>query len=350
MRYIGGKSLILHHINQIILSYTNKVQTVLDIFAGSGATATNFKNQQFSVIANDFLYFSYILNKANLCLNAEPTFDKLKECIKMDDPLIYLNNLTIEKTDFYIEDCFIYKNYSPNPEYNCERMYFKCENALKIDIIRLTIEKWKSENIINEDEYFYLLASLINAVPYIANIAGVYSAYLKYWDKRTLNSLELKRIDIIKNDTNNDVYNKDAFEISKQVKADLVYIDPPYNSRQYLPNYHILETIAKYDYPKLHGISGMRNYDDQKSIFCQKNKVKKAFSDLLNNLNAKYIIISYNNEGLLATEDLSNIICNTCKSSTFKLFEYEYRRYRNKIPNNKIGLKEQLYFCEKQVN
>lgn len=346
MRYIGGKSLILQHINDVVKHYTNNVNVVFDIFAGSGIVSANFKSNHYSVISNDILFFSYVLNKANLSLNKKPEFENLKRYINSENPLYYLNNLTIKETQYTLDDCFIYKNYSPNKEYNCNRMYFRNDNAIKIDIIRLTIEQWKERSLINEDEYFYLLASLINAVPYVANIAGVYSAYLKFWDNRTYKNLELKDISIINNNTNNYVFNLDASNIASKISADLVYIDPPYNSRQYLPNYHILETIARYDYPVIHGISGMREYENQKSLFCQKNKVKRAFIDLLSSLDTKYILISYNNEGLLSTDELSEIICTTCKRDTFKLFEFGYRKYKNKCTASSKDLKEQLYFCE----
>ncbi len=128
----------------------------------------------------------------------------------------------------------------------------------------------------------------------------------------------------------------------------MTYIDPPYNERQYFPNHHILETIAKYDYPKIKGVTGMREYASVKSKYCQKTKVKEAFSNLLENINTRYVLISYNNESLLSTTELSNMLRDYAKEDSFRLFEYDYRRYKNKIPNYKKGLKEQLYFIEKR--
>ena len=151
-------------------------------------------------------------------------------------------------------------------------MYFRPENALKIDIIRMTIEKWKNNSLISENEYFYLLSALINAVPFVANITGVYAAYLKYWDERTYKSIQLKKPVIINNSQDNECYNLDYTELLNK-NCDLLYADPPYNSREYLPNYHVLETIARYDYPEIYGVTGMRNYDNQKSVFCKKNMV-----------------------------------------------------------------------------
>ncbi len=341
LRYIGGKSLLLDNINNIILSYTENVKSVVDLFSGSGVVATNFKKQGYQVVANDLLYFSYVLNRGSTALNSTPTFAKLDF-----DPIQYLNDLSISDTDIQLSDCFIYNNYSPNKTSN--RMYFQSKNALKIDIIRITIEKWKEAKKINEDEYFYLLCSLISATPYVSNIAGVYGAYLKHWDPRSYKTLRLTPPEIIDNGVENTVYNRNSNDLAADLHADLVYIDTPYNERQYLPNYHVLETIAKYDYPDIKGITGMRDYRKEKSDYCLKAKAATAFDDLFSKLNTKYILVSYNTDGLLSTEQMTELLKKYGNASTFKLFEYRYRRYKNKIPNNHGSLKEQLYFIERK--
>ena len=163
------------------------------------------------------------------------------------------------------------------------------------------------------------------------------------------NNLELKKPDIIFSENESESFNLNCNDLLNSVSADLLYADPPYNSRQYLPNYHVLETIAKYDNPIISGVTGMRNYDEQKSEFCQKSKVSNAFEELIKKAKVKYIVISYNNESLLSTEELSNICKKYAKKDTFKLIEIDYRRYKSKIPNNEEGLKEQIYFFEKEV-
>lgn len=344
VRYIGGKSLLLDNILEVIKDNTTDVKTVIDIFAGSGAVSKCLKKNGYKVYSNDFLYFSYVLNRGTIDINKKPNFEKLG----IDDPITYLNNLKIEDTDYKLKDCFIYNNYSPHDK--CERMYFTTKNAIKIDIIRKKVEEWFRQGKIIEDEYFYLLSSLIAAVPYVSNITGVYGAYLKFWDKRAENDLILEEPELIKSKKKSTSYNLDCNVLLKNISADLLYADPPYNSRQYLPNYHLLETIAKYDNPVLTGVTGMRDYSNQKSEFCQKGKVKQAFEDLIKNANVKYVVISYNNEGLLSTEELINICKKYSKDGMFNLVEIDYRRYKNKIPNNAKGLKEQLYFFEKKTN
>lgn len=309
MRYIGGKSLLCTEINKIIEDNTTDVKTVIDIFSGSGSVSSFLKKQNFKVFSNDFLYFSFVINRCIININKEPTFEKLQ----IKNPIKFLNQLDLHNTNIELKDCFIYNNYSPNK--TCNRMYFTNNNAIKIDIIRITIERWFQDKLITEDEYFYLLTSLLLAVPFVSNITGTYGAYLKFWDKRALNTLTLEKPQIIQSKKKSQSFNLDFVDCLNNVSADLLYADPPYNSRQYLPNYHILETIAKYDYPIIHGTTGIREYENQKSDFCQKSKVKQAFNNLIKNAKVKYVLISYNTDGLLSTEDLITI----CKKYSKKI-------------------------------
>lgn len=343
MRYIGGKGLLLDFIDRAIAENTQGVRTVMDIFAGSGIVSSHLKECGYNVVSNDILYFSYVLSRGTLPFGEKPSF----ECLGGIDAVDFLNRLRLEDTSFSQEQLFITNNYSPNA--GCERMYFQPKNAIKIDIIRLKIEEWRKQELLSDDEYFYLLASLINAVPFVANITGVYAAYLKYWDIRTYNDIVLTHPDLIKNGSVSACYNKDYRDILPNINADLVYADPPYNKREYAPNYHILETIARYDYPQIKGVTGLRP-TESKSPFCSPKTVFNAFLDLIEKSSSRYIAISYNNEGLMAPGALTDMCLNFAVPGTFRLIECPYRRYKNKIPNNKKGLKEQLYLFEKKNN
>lgn len=333
MRFIGGKSLMLEQIEQVIReNATSEITVVGDLFSGSGVVSQRFKRIGKKVVSNDIMYMSYVLARGMTELNSMPTFQKLKSI----DVFSYLNSLSEPLNK---DEAFISSNYAPNE--NCNRLYFQPSNAKKIDAIRQQIEEWFKNNKLDESEYYYLLACLLSAVPYVANITGVYSAYLKHWDNRTYKELTVEPIEIIPSSYNCESFSLDAVELCKLKQFDLVYIDTPYNQREYVPNYHILETIARYDSPSIKGVTGMRDYD--KSAFCSKSTVQNAFIDLLSNLNTKYAVVSYNNEGLLSTEEMLALFE---KYRNVKLFEYPYRRYKSKIPNNDNGLKEQIYFIE----
>ena len=339
MRYIGGKALMLQSIQDVINGYTENVQVITDMFSGTGIVAQSLKTQGYVVNSNDILYFSYVLNKGTLEING-PVTQVVRGLIE------HLNHLSLENSPWFeIESAFIYQNYSPHDD--CTRMYFQCANAIKIDLIRQELERIKGQ--ITESEYFYLLSLLIKAVPYVSNITGTYGAYLKYWDKRTYNTLTLEETPIEPSNVQCRCFNMDSLELARQIESDLTYLDPPYNGRQYLPNYHILETIAKYDNPTIQGITGQRVDPTKSSDYCKKGKAARAFKELFHAIKSRYLLLSYNNEGLLSTEEMTQLLQEAGKADSLHLFEFDYRRYKNKIPNNKEGLKEQLYLIQKEI-
>ncbi|MGI6074381.1 MAG: DNA adenine methylase [Fermentimonas sp.] len=339
MRFIGGKSMIIPYIIELVNAKTVNVKTVSDVFAGSGVVSRNLKSLGYDVIANDLMYFSYVLLRGTIGINSTLEFNNLG----ISNPIEYLNKLEFNNRDFDISACFIYQNYSPIGG----RMYFTKENALKIDITRMQIEKWYKDSVITEDEYFYLIACLIESVPFVSNITGVYGAYLKHWDKRALKRININNIDLIINGSNGKVYNQDSNKLIEDIVTDLAYFDPPYNQRQYLPNYHILETIAKYDNPKIKGVTGLRDYSEQKSDYCKKDSAYMAFEDLICKVRSKYIILSYNTEGILSHDEIISILERYGKKETISFRHINYRRYKNAQTNKNNDLKEVLYFVEK---
>jgi len=137
--------------------------------------------------------------------------------------------------------------------------------------------------------------------------------------------LVLKPAELIINDQNHKVFNEDINKVSEKINGDILYLDPPYNQRQYATNYHLLETIAKYDNPKIYGKTGLREYQNQKSLYCSKTQVKKAFRDLISKAKAKYIFLSYNNEGLMSLDDIKEIMSTRGK---YGHFTKEYNRFK----------------------
>ena len=340
MRFIGGKTLIIPYILELIKEKTIDVKSISDVFAGSGVVSREFKNLGYDVISNDLMYFSYVLLRGTVGINSKLEFKNLG----ISDPIAYLNNINLENMNLDLANCFICQNYSPNGG----RMYFTEENALRIDFIRIQIENWYEASMINEDEYFYLLTCLIEAVPFVSNITGVYGAYLKHWDKRALNNLELKNVDLSINGSIGQAYNENSNKLIENIETDLAYYDPPYNQRQYLPNYHVLETIAKYDNPKIKGVTGLRDYYEQKSDYCRKDSVFNAFEDLIKNTKSRYIILSYNTEGLLSHDEIISILEKYGKKNTVDYKSINYKRYKNAQTNKNKNLREVLYLVERE--
>ena len=343
MRYIGSKVALLDNIELVIdENTTGKERIFCDLFSGTASVAKHFKTK-YEVISNDFLYFSYVLQRATIENNRKPSFKKLK-ANGIYDPFLFLEEAPCDNIK---RDYFIYHNYAPSG--NCERMYVSVKNAIRIDFIRHTIESWKRENLLTEDEYYYLLAGLIEGVPYISNITGTYGAYLKQWDKRAYKNFEMIRLEVEDNGRCNKSYNMDANKLISKIEGDILYLDPPYNSRQYASNYHLLETISKYDFPKINGVTGIRDYTNQKSAFCMKKDVLKAFEDIIEKANFENIILSYSNEGLMTFNEIESILKKYGEADSFKRYDIPYRKYKSKINKKEKILYEYLFYIKKKV-
>lgn len=322
MNYIGSKFSILNFIEETINDFIKPQDNNLifcDIFSGTASVGKHFKKKGYTIISNDIEYFSYITAKHFIENNENINFNKLKQ-ININNVFNYLNTLNIEKG-------FIYNNYSiegtKNKEY--ERQYFSDNNAGKIDAIRLCIENWKNKELLNEKEYNYLIASLIESADKVANTASVYEAFLKKLKSTAKKDLILEPIEIIESKNNNKVYNMDSNELIKLISGDILYMDPPYNTRRYDTNYHILETIALYDNPPIKGKTGIRCETTKKSKYTMKKEAIKVFEELIKNANFKYIMLSYNDEGIIPIEDIKTIMS---KYGEYKCYKRKHKRFK----------------------
>jgi adenine-specific DNA-methyltransferase len=307
MNYIGSKYSLIDFLQDSIIDFAGTGHKIFaDLFAGTGVVGSSFKKLGYQVIANDIQYYSYVLNK-HLVENIPP----------LDQSLVtYLNSLKGEEG-------FIYKNYCLGS--GSGRCYFTDENGKKCDAMRMEIERLRNEASISEAEYFYLLASLINSIDKYANTASVYGAFLKKVKKSAEKEFELELLPVISGSENNKVYNEDVNELINRIDGDILYLDPPYNARQYCTNYHVLETIARYDSPVLKGKTGLRDYQEQKSAFCSKRTVTDVFENLIKNAQFQYIFLSYNNEGLMPISTIKDIMS---KYGKYTVCTKEYKRFR----------------------
>ncbi len=346
MRFIGSKLNLLKNIEWVIeQNVIGHKQTFCDIFSGTGAVARYFK-PKYEIYSNDTLYFSYVIQKATVENNKKPSFEKLKKS-GISDPFTFLEESDVQILDFNDERFFITKNYTPHK--NCERMYVTNKNAARIDFIRNTMEEWKTEKLLDEAEYYYLLAGLIEGVPSVSNITGTYGAYLKKWDKRAYKDLEMVRLEVIDNGCKNKSCNMEANRLIEEIEGDILYLDPPYNSRQYAPNYHLLETIARYDRPEIYGVTGMRPYDDLKSPFCIKGEAAEALEDLVSKANFSDIVMSYSNDGIMKKEQIEQILKKYGVEESFRLYSVPYRQYMSKKTQKTECLHEYLFYIKKPV-
>lgn len=331
MNYIGSKLRLLDFLETSIKSVVGDDHYVFcDLFSGTGTVGTHFKKIGYEIVSNDLQYYSYVLNRHLVGNNELFEFKKLFPIISNLESTNIENRPKIV-CDFLNElpmiEGFVYSNYASGGTINNEhvRLYFSDENAKICDTIRVKIKEWKEKDLINENEYFFLLSSLIESVDEKANTTSVYGAFLKSFKKSALNKVIVKPIEIIQSNKENKVYNKDSNVLVKEIECDIMYLDPPYNNRVYGDNYHVLETIARYDNPAVVGKTGNRK---QKTIskYSRKREVKQAFTELIENCKCKYIFLSYNNEGLLSLKEIEEIMS---KRGEYGVFTKKYQRYKS---------------------
>ena len=331
MRYYGGKSKLLDLINQGVSETGLKNNSVfLDAFSGTSVVGQFFKLQNHTIYSNDTLNFCYTLAKGLVGLNNQPKFKKFDK-----HPLEILNSSKGTNG-------FLTVNFSPFE--SSKRQYFSVKNAQKIDSINLKIHTWLSEGKINKNEFYYLKTSLLKAVNLVSNVSGTYGAFLKTWDARALKPIKLESFDIYNNGKKNKIYNDDINKLVKNIKTDIAYFDPPYNSRQYHSNYFILELISRGWFEKNYipkGITGMVDFSDLKSAYSSKVEAFTNLESLVKNIDTKYILLSYNNEVIIETEAIKKLLKD---KGRLKIIDKEHKRYRSiNQDGSNIKTKEFLY-------
>jgi len=352
MRFIGNKANIVSIIYKTLCDKEVKGNSFFDFFSGTVSVGKFYKKLGYQIFSSDLLYFSYVLQKAYIENNEIPKFKSLLPYINndsfklfqypLDIVISHLNNLSPVEG-------FIFRNFTfeGTSELETPRLYFTGINGKKIDAIRIEIENWKNNNLISEFEYYILLTCLIESVPFYSNISGVYAAFRKSWDPRALKPFKLRPIEIIINDFDNFSYNINSLNLLDMISCDILYLDPPYNQRQYAPNYHLLETVAKYDNPVVKGVAGLRSYENQKSNFCNPYTAIEELNYIAENANYKYLVLSYNSEGIMPSTEIEYIFK---KNGDFNFFEFDNLRYKsnsNGESQNKKFIKEQLYILKK---
>ncbi|PNZ85964.1 adenine methyltransferase [Staphylococcus devriesei] len=321
-RYIGNKTKILKWIRGLVDEYV-KGDSFFDVFAGTGVVTKEFVNDFNHFIINDFLYSNNVIYKA--------FFGTQKYDIKK---LLNLKQVYNEITNRDYDDTYLEDNYGGK--------FFSNYDAMKIGEIRERIERNKE---INEREKSILIASLLYSLDNIANTVGHYDAYRKSNNNNLVDRFKFELINPLnESEKSFSIFRKDSNQLVREIKADVAFIDPPYNSRQYSRFYHVLETIVKWDKPALSGVA-MKPPSENMSDY-SKVSAPKMFDDLISHLNVKYIIVTYNNTYKPKSSSSKNkitheqIIESLMKVGHTRQFEHSYKFFNT----GKTDLKDHKEF------
>ena len=340
LNYIGSKKSLLNFIDyvlkkvNIIFEKTSNIK-FLDGFAGSGIVGKYFnKKYGYNVYSNDMEDYSYLLSYALLKVEFS---ENIKNIIEELNSLIK----PIDEKKFNL----ITKTYSEKGV--DKRKFWTIKNSEKADAIIENIKIKLNNKSITKNEYIFIMASLLSSLDKYANTTSVYGAYLKKYKSSSLKNFELKAIHYDKkiiNSENNKIYNLDVnSETITNNKYDITYFDPPYNNRQYSSNYHPLNFITKYDSKILpYGKTGLLQNSNKSNYSISKN-VECTFKSLIENVNTKNILLSYNNEGLMSSNTIQKILEEKGKTT---LYKYEYKKYKSQSKVKNQTVYEHLYLCE----
>ena len=347
MRYIGSKTATLTQIYDSVDAASFGYESLCDPFAGTCTVSEFFKSKGMRTVTGDLLELSYVFQRTLLYLNRTPSFGKLLHLGKIcrahqkksgaRTVFAHLNKLPARVGYFS-------NNYSPKGAN--QRMFFTVNNAGRIDATRQEIREWRDDGLINRNEECYLLACLLDAADRVANTAGTYYAFLKSFYRKALLPLQLRPMPISNNSERNVVARIEATELVGRTKTDVLYLDPPYNGRDYGAYYHLPETLVRDDSPEISGKCGIRTAGrPPRSAFCNSNAARTALEKIIALANCRCVVVHYAVDGLVSHRH----ILETLRSRGHTTWTFcKTRRYsaRKLQMNNSVSTR--LYVCRIQ--
>lgn len=369
MRLIGNKTKLLGTIEGFLADKGVTSGTFLDVFAGTASVGRHFRRQGFEVRSNDLLVGSATRQHTYIALGRYPSLTKVRAlqpvrrflrspagrralsergpiphgATGLYEVVAYLNSQHPDVVGLFARQ---YSEGGPG-----ERLFFSAENGRRIDAVHGLLMEWRRAGTINESEHLLLLTSLLEAVDRVANISGTYGAFLKKLQTSARERLALRPPVLDTKGPAGKVFNEDANSLVKRLPTDVLYLDPPYNGRQYAKNYHVIEVLAELHRIELsgqdlaayegeiYGKGGLRPFTERQSSYCRKRKSKgkpdcaQAFYDLVTNAKAEHIVVSYSEEGILSREQIGEALAAAAGQSSYDYetghLEIGYKRFRS---------------------
>ncbi|HET7585625.1 MAG TPA: DNA adenine methylase [Gemmatimonadaceae bacterium] len=374
MRYIGNKTRLLEFLMHAVRRVSPVPGVAHDAFAGTAAVGRALKVDGWRVISSDLMTYSYVFQQAYVVAQRVPSFAAVRaedagfrralRSARFRAAVQQRGGGALAECAEFLErwlegECgFVSEHFSPREDGEGGRRYFTRENARRIDAVRRRLHEWRSCGLIGDAAYWLFLAALIEGADRVANTAGVYAAYIKEWQPNALRALALSPVRPVRGVPGSAAFRDDAARVAASVEdVDLLYVDPPYNARQYASYYHVPEIIARGWFDgalELRGKTGLlgaerggggggggggergasgRAADErlgvpsQRSAWCSASEVSRAMEELLAASRARAVVVSYNSEGLLDARDIQQLVSEATRSKA-RIIERSYRRYR----------------------
>lgn len=306
IKYLGSKKNLLDDIYQASIDgFNGTPETVIDMFSGTSRVGHHFKSKGHRVISNDFSEYGKVLAEGLVVADKEKYQADAKKWVDH-------YNKNAGSLSGYFTDTFCVQS-----------RFFKPKNGEKVDWIREDIEKQNFNPILKS----VLLTSLMLAADKVDSTCGVQMAYVKKWASRAENDLEMKVPLLLPASKYGlcEAHKEDAGIISANLKADIAYLDPPYNQHSYLGNYHIWESLCLWDKPKFYGVACKReDVKTRKSSFNRKREALGAMDKTVSNCanNVKRIVTSFNDEGYISKQEMLALL-NKYGKTTVKTINYQ---------------------------
>lgn len=325
-RYLGNKFKLLPFIRRVVDEECRDVISVFDAFSGTGSVSFAFRDKR--LIVNDMMYCNYL---AALCWFSPQICDVQK----LTDLFEYYNSIDASQ-----EDNYMYQNFRDT--------YFSADVCRRIGFIREDIEQRFISGALNERERASVITSLVYAMDRISNTYGHYDSFIQHSTFNNNLELRLPKTDYQIN-SGNQCFNMDANLLVPTVDCDLAYLDPPYNSRNYCDAYHLLENVARWEKPKVEGVARKMDRSAMKSDYC-KVTANESLENLVNNLNCRYILLSYNNNGQklqvrsnakISDDEIMRILGSR---GEVKVFTTDFKPFSAGRGEN-VGNQERLFLC-----
>jgi len=338
--YLGNKRRLLPLLAEAIRRTGLKSGTFADLFAGSGVVSRLAKTLGFRVICNDWEPYSEEINSAYVACDRPPRFARLGGI-----EAVYEQLNRLPGTDGYLAT-----HYCPDrdeaPDVKRERMFFTHANGARLDAMREQIEAWERARQITRRERSVLLASLVYAASYVSNTSGVFKAFHRGWGGRNGTALYriLSQVHLTppifyaNGNQRHDVFREDARRLVRtQPPVDIAYLDPPYNQHQYGANYHLLNTLVVWDKPPVNRSIRVRGRtvnksairtdwrEERRSKYCYRQTATDEFADLIEHLDADYILVSYSTDGLIPMSVVEDLLR---RRGELQVLRRPYKRYR----------------------